>query len=47
MDNWEWAEGFSRRFGLARVDPVTLDRIPRASFRHYRDVIDAVRSGAR
>jgi len=47
MDNWEWAEGFSRRFGLARVDPVTLDRIPRDSFRHYRDVIDAVRSGAR
>ena len=46
MDNWEWAEGFSRRFGLVRVDPGTLDRTPRASFGHYRDLIARHRNGA-
>jgi len=39
MDNWEWAEGFTRRFGLVRIEPDTLDRTPRASFAHYRNVI--------
>jgi beta-glucosidase len=39
LDSWEWAEGFTRRFGLVRVDPVTLERTPRASFQHYRDLI--------
>ena len=47
MDNWEWAEGFTRRFGLVRVEDGSLDRTPRDSFRHYRSVIDAVRGGAR
>ena len=39
LDGWEWAEGFTRNFGLVRVDPVTLDRHPRASFNHYRRII--------
>ena len=39
LDSWEWAEGFTRRFGLVRVDPDTLARQPRASFAHYRDLI--------
>jgi beta-glucosidase len=39
LDSWEWAEGFSRRFGLVRVDQDTLDREPRASFTHFRDLI--------
>jgi len=39
LDSWEWAEGFTRRFGLIRVDPISLERIPRASFAHYRDLI--------
>ena len=39
LDSWEWAEGFSRHFGLVRVDPDTLDREPRASFAHYRELI--------
>jgi beta-glucosidase len=39
LDGWEWADGFTRNFGLVRVDPVTLDRHPRASFNHYRRII--------
>ena len=39
FDSWEWAEGFTRRFGLVRVDQQTLERAPRASFLHYRDLI--------
>jgi beta-glucosidase len=41
LDSWEWAEGFTRRFGLVRVDPGSLERTPRASFAHYRDLITA------
>jgi beta-glucosidase len=39
MDNFEWADGTSQRFGLARTDFDTLQRIPRASFDCYRDWI--------
>lgn len=39
MDNWEWAEGFTKRFGLVRVDFETLARTPKASFAWYRDLI--------
>ena len=39
LDCWEWTDGFTRHFGLIRVDPDTLDRFPRASFHHYRGVI--------
>ncbi len=39
LDSWEWAEGFTRRFGLVRVDRGSLERQPRASFAHYRDRI--------
>jgi beta-glucosidase len=41
MDNFEWAEGFTKRFGLVHVDFTTLARTPRASFHWYRDVIRA------
>ena len=46
LDSWEWAEGFSRHFGLVRVDQDTLDREPRASFAHYRELIRRARVNA-
>ena len=39
MDNFEWAHGYSMRFGLYRVDFESLVRTPKASSRWYRDVI--------
>ena len=39
MDNFEWAHGYKRRFGLAYVDYRTQERIPKDSFAFYRDVI--------
>jgi beta-glucosidase len=39
LDNFEWAEGFARRFGIVYVDYATQERIPKASFRWYRDLI--------
>ncbi|MCF7838062.1 MAG: beta-glucosidase [Candidatus Marinimicrobia bacterium] len=41
MDNFEWARGFSQRFGLVRCDFDTLERTPKQSFFHYRDIIHA------
>lgn len=39
LDNYEWAAGFSKRYGIVHVDRSTLERTPKASFRWYRDVI--------
>ena len=38
MDNFEWAEGFSKRFGLHYVDYTTQKRILKDSGRYYADV---------
>ena len=46
LDNFEWAFGYSRRFGIVFVDYETLERVPKASYHWYRDVIAASR-GAR
>jgi beta-glucosidase len=39
MDNFEWASGYSKRFGIHYVDYLTLERIPKASARWYAKVI--------
>ncbi|MGC9125443.1 MAG: family 1 glycosylhydrolase, partial [Caldisericaceae bacterium] len=38
MDNFEWAEGYSMRFGLYEVDFKTLERKPRKSAFVYKDI---------
>ena len=41
FDNFEWASGYSKRFGLVHVDFDTLVRTPKASAYWYRGVIEA------
>ncbi|WP_435835511.1 GH1 family beta-glucosidase [Streptomyces avermitilis] len=43
LDNFEWAEGYERRFGLVHVDYDTLERTPKASYGWLRDVLRARR----
>ena len=44
-DNFEWAHGYSKRFGIVYVDYPTLERVPKASFGWYRDYIARQRNG--
>jgi len=39
LDNFEWAQGYAKRFGLVHVDFDTQVRTPKTSFHWYRDVI--------
>lgn len=39
MDNFEWAWGYDRRFGITYVDYSTQQRIPKASFEWYAECI--------
>jgi beta-glucosidase len=41
LDNFEWAAGYAKRFGLVHVDYRTQARLPKASFGWYRDLIAA------
>ena len=43
LDNFEWALGYSKRFGLVYVDYETLERHPKDSFHFYGEV---ARTGA-
>ncbi|WP_440098649.1 GH1 family beta-glucosidase [Streptosporangium sp. H16] len=46
LDNFEWAEGFSQRFGLVHVDFPTGTRTPKASYHWLRDRISRGLPGA-
>jgi beta-glucosidase len=37
-DNFEWLEGYSQRFGLAAVDPVSLERTLKPSAHAYAEI---------
>jgi beta-glucosidase len=45
LDNFEWAEGYARRFGLVHVDYETLARTPKASYGWYRELLRAQSRG--
>src|SRR5919199_1808921 len=38
LDNFEWAHGYAKRFGIVRVDYATLARTPKDSARFYARV---------
>jgi beta-glucosidase len=38
MDNFEWGYGYSKRFGIVRVDYDTLERLPKDSARWYAEL---------
>ena len=48
LDNFEWTDGYSERFGLVRVDfdDPQRKRAPKASYNWYRDVIENNAVGA-
>ena len=41
MDNFEWADGYSKRFGIHYVDFKTLKRNPKLSAQWYKQTIAA------
>ncbi len=39
LDNFEWAEGYGKRFGIVHVDYATQKRTPKLSADWYAEVI--------
>ncbi len=39
LDNFEWAEGYTKRFGLIYVDYETQERITKDSYRFVQQLI--------
>ena len=46
LDNFEWAWGYWKRFGIVYVEFPTQERVPKQSFYWYRDFIAAQRTAA-
>lgn len=44
LDNFEWADGFTQRFGLVHVDQATSARTPKKSYDWYRSLIEEARA---
>jgi beta-glucosidase len=44
LDNFEWEEGYDKRFGIVHVDFQTQTRVPKSSALWYRDFIARVRA---
>jgi beta-glucosidase len=44
LDNFEWADGYAKRFGLVHVDYATQRRTPKASYGWLRDLLRAQRT---
>lgn len=44
MDNFEWAEGYSKRFGIVYVDYQTQQRIPKSSAMAYRGLLGEIKA---
>jgi beta-glucosidase len=44
MDNFEWAEGYTKHFGVVHVDRDTLVRTPKASYHWYADLVRSSRA---
>jgi beta-glucosidase len=47
LDNFEWARGYSRRFGIVFVDYPTLERVPKSSAKWYSELIATHRERSR
>ncbi|MBY8875669.1 beta-glucosidase [Micromonospora sp. PLK6-60] len=45
LDNFEWAYGYDKRFGIIRVDYDTQRRTPKRSALWYRDTVRRIRGG--
>ncbi|KKB86011.1 beta-glucosidase [Devosia limi DSM 17137] len=43
LDNYEWAEGYNKRFGLVHVDYQTQQRTPKASYRAFQGMLHNTR----
>ncbi|MDX6740923.1 GH1 family beta-glucosidase [Actinocorallia sp. A-T 12471] len=44
LDNFEWAEGYTQRFGLVWTDYTTLERVPKRSYHWFAELIAAQRA---